>query len=1038
MKKIIYFLILLINSFVLGQQYPTIHPLQGGFTFTGEKLETYAIPFGTRASSCGFTFGNTYKYFSFKANFDMVFAFDLIAKKPDFRFIVWKLDKGKLPTAIFDKGGTIDADRAVEGNSNIKGLKEGDINSCESYSTNSPNGYVKAFEGSELLKKDETVVIAVYGGFDTELFDIKVNVAEERQINTFNNLCVGLSYTYNQIFDAIKTDSGLTDIKLYTNNVFNTEINSGTTFSTDTTIYAQVRDASGNLKYIYTIPLKFIPEHQFNFRSDITPIYTCIPYNVINNDFILSKIIPEGEDLRKYSIKSIDGRPRDNNSSYIIEFLRGEGEVEFQVVVSYNGTCVNDSEIVILKMIYSKPFIDNDIEDATCNDTYLTNFSIIYNKLGVDRAHFDLVVTLDGNNVNDGVSVPITSTLNYKIKIKSKSAATCESNEINFIVKKTSNADIKNYSISNICRSDLTKQVIQDAIDSIKNGSSIELRFFTQSGNQIEEVNLEEYMKRVLNGKIIVKAFASNNPGICDTTVELSFNLSQSSFSKVENIETLKSSCSEVGLGYTFSKSEIENYLKTKLNRTDIIFSGINDTSLADNQSGSIRFKVQVNGEACWSEEMILPLQVLTKPNVSEASKELQADCNNLITIDEATLKELFGANSTTDFNYQIQHINSTPLTFDGSGKAFVKVIFKNKLDENCFVEKIITINKSQELVVDTALLESFTKSNEIIYCEDNSNTAKNQIQVILDYIKTQYPNLVAQSTVDEIYSKFNSNKGEVEVIFNDPSFCGNAIVKIYYQKNNLPTISVPENGAVCSGELFVLDFTSQPNYSNYNYSVEKNDGSIIAGIDKFELNVGTYKITIEDRTTNCSIVKTLVIANSELPTIEKITINQGNITIIAKGNGSLEYALFDDKGNIIVNWQAKNTLDVPVGNINNNFTVKVRLNNCGTTEVSDLVYLDLPNFVSPNGDGKNDLWQPMKKNGQATDTKNSYKLIIFDRFGKQILTQEGINIIKWDGTHLGKPVADGTYWYLLEFSKESSILNVQYSGSILVKRKVN
>ena len=37
-----------------------------------------------------------------------------------------------------------------------------------------------------------------------------------------------------------------------------------------------------------------------------------------------------------------------------------------------------------------------------------------------------------------------------------------------------------------------------------------------------------------------------------------------------------------------------------------------------------------------------------------------------------------------------------------------------------------------------------------------------------------------------------------------------------------------------------------------------------------------------------------------------------------------------------------------------------------------------------------------------------------------------------------GKPVADGTYWYLLEFSKQSDDLQVLYSGSILVKRKIN
>ena len=39
---------------------------------------------------------------------------------------------------------------------------------------------------------------------------------------------------------------------------------------------------------------------------------------------------------------------------------------------------------------------------------------------------------------------------------------------------------------------------------------------------------------------------------------------------------------------------------------------------------------------------------------------------------------------------------------------------------------------------------------------------------------------------------------------------------------------------------------------------------------------------------------------------------------------------------------------------------------------------------------------------------------------------------------HLGKPVADGTYWYLLEPIGESGVLQVKYTGSIVVKRKIN
>lgn len=1036
MKKIIYFLLLLINSVAFAQQ-PTIHPLEGGFTFENLTLDAYTSNenFNPVPTDCAFSTTYTYKFFSFKANFDMVFAFDLIARSSEFKFLVWKLDKNKQPTDVFvGRNSTIKADRSVQGTTNIKGMKEGVSISCESIFNTNATGYVKAFEDDQLLKNGETVIIGVYGGSNTDTFNIEVNVAEERTISSFDNLCEGQSYTYNQVLEAIKTDSGFDNIKLFTNNTFSNEISTATDFSTTTTVYAQVKDAAGNLKYIYTVPLKFIPEHQFSFKTSIPTEFACTnSYIIPDENTLLSKLFVTV--LAEYKISSITIDGNSYNVGDSVPLNTGE-EKFIKIKVRYNGDCPVDSNEITIPLKQGSPILSNNISAATCDNTYQLLYTEVYSKLGEDASQYDLEITLNGNPVANQTTSVITTSLTYKVKIKSKSSG-CISNEVDFVVTKTSPATIENGSINGICLDDFSQLEIDNAISTIQNGNSYQLRFFQENGTELVSSSLFNYIKNNKTGKIIVKALSSDNSGICDTTKELSFNLNQSSFTKVENIETFKSSCSEVGLGYTFTKSEIESYLKVKLNRNDIIFSGINDVVLADNQSGIVRFKVQVNGELCWSEEMQLALQVITKPNLPTASKELLANCDNLVTINENTLKELFGSNSTVDYNYEILY-NSTPLTFDTNGKMQVKVLFKNKLEESCSVEKTIIINRTESLDVDVALLDNYTKTNEIVYCENNIQGAKNQIQAILDYIKSQYPTLVSGSNSDQIFTQFNSANGFVEVTFTDPNYCGSALIKFYYQKNSLPTIVVPENGTVCSGELFMLDFTSQTNYSNYNYTVENNNGTKISGIDKFELNIGTYKITIEDKLTNCSVVKTLIVGNSELPTIDKITINQGNIIVVAKGNGSIDYALFDDKGNIIVNWQSNNTLIVPTGNINNNYTVKVRLNSCGVTEVTDLVYLDLPNFVSPNGDGKNDVWQPMMKNGQAADTKNSYKLLIFDRFGKQILIQEGVNVIKWDGTHLGKPVADGTYWYLLEFSKESNILNVKYSGSILVKRKVN
>ena len=1029
----------MISSLVWGQiVYPTIHPLQGGFTFEGEKLDHYTQVFGaTTPTGCNFQFSNDYKYYSFKAGFDMVFAFDLISTKPDFNFIVWKLSTDKQPTAIFDRGGTIYADRSVYDKVKlVKGMGETETDKCE-YSNG--NGYVNAFQGSEILKKNETIVIAIYGLNSTDTFDIKINVAEERKIETFNNLCSGQSYTYNQIYDAVKTDSSLTDIKLYTDSTFNTVIPAGTTFNSDTTIYAQVRNASGDLKYIYTIPLKFIPEHVFNFKPTFDTEYECTnTYTIPTKDYLLNKLF--GSVNPDYSITSISV----DGIAYAIGNtvpLTNNQTTAIKIKVHYNGTCPIDSEEKSIPLNQGTPILNANISDVTCDTSYRVSFDQIYQKLGKDKNVYDLIVTLNGSTILDGSIQPITTTLTYKVKVKTKGAGSCESNEVDFVVTKTSPANVTNAEIKNICLDDFSQVDVNNAITTIQNGNLYQLKYYQTNGTSIAFADLFTYIRTTKQGKIIVKALALENTAICDTEVELTFNLGVSSFVKVDNIPTLNSTCAEVGTGYIFTKTEIETYLKSKLGRADITFEGIVDETLTDNASKTIRFKVKLNSESCWSEEMDLKLQVITKPNVADASRELQADCDNLIIINESILKDIFGVNSTTIYDYEILHNNSTPLIFDTSGKTEISVIFRNKLEATCFIEKTIVINKKPTLITPPNL-NADIEARKIVYCEDNIDAAKTQIQSILNYIKTQYPTLISISTVDQIFARFNSDDGFIDVVFEDPNFCGTESIKFYYKKNSLPEFNIPIKEEICSDTNYSLDLEKLANekglnVTDYNFNVA---GASVTQISTYvyELGVGNYTITINDINSGCPKTFMLEIKASAIPGLEKITVNEKSIIVTAKGSGKLEYALFDEAGNIVVAWQTNNELIIPEIIANNNFTVKVRLNNCGVVTYTNIIYLALPSFISPNNDGKNDFWQAMTKNGKVNDTTNSYRLIIFDRYGKQFLNKEGIDIIKWDGMHLGKPVADGTYWYLLEPIGESGVLQVKYTGSIVVKRKIN
>jgi gliding motility-associated-like protein len=70
---------------------------------------------------------------------------------------------------------------------------------------------------------------------------------------------------------------------------------------------------------------------------------------------------------------------------------------------------------------------------------------------------------------------------------------------------------------------------------------------------------------------------------------------------------------------------------------------------------------------------------------------------------------------------------------------------------------------------------------------------------------------------------------------------------------------------------------------------------------------------------------------------------------------------------------------------------------------------ISIPNAFSPNGDGLNDKFGAITAGHPA-----SYKLIIFDRWGKKIFTSFNVND-QWDGTINGKKADLDVYYFLLE-----------------------
>ena len=75
----------------------------------------------------------------------------------------------------------------------------------------------------------------------------------------------------------------------------------------------------------------------------------------------------------------------------------------------------------------------------------------------------------------------------------------------------------------------------------------------------------------------------------------------------------------------------------------------------------------------------------------------------------------------------------------------------------------------------------------------------------------------------------------------------------------------------------------------------------------------------------------------------------------------------------------------------------------------------DFPNLFSPNDDGRSDVFEI----DGLVDFPN-FKLDIFDRWGSELYNYSkngSLSPIWWDGTHNGKPVVEGVYFYSIDYN---------------------
>ncbi|MDO5654501.1 MAG: T9SS type B sorting domain-containing protein, partial [Flavobacteriaceae bacterium] len=99
---------------------------------------------------------------------------------------------------------------------------------------------------------------------------------------------------------------------------------------------------------------------------------------------------------------------------------------------------------------------------------------------------------------------------------------------------------------------------------------------------------------------------------------------------------------------------------------------------------------------------------------------------------------------------------------------------------------------------------------------------------------------------------------------------------------------------------------------------------------------------------------------------------------------------------------------------------VTIEVTDCDVEEIS----LFIPNVITPNGDGLNDVWKI-----EGIENYPNATLQIYNRFNKLLYDGKGAENCIWDGFYLGRPLPSTDYWYILNLGN-----GVVKKGHITVK----
>jgi gliding motility-associated-like protein len=249
------------------------------------------------------------------------------------------------------------------------------------------------------------------------------------------------------------------------------------------------------------------------------------------------------------------------------------------------------------------------------------------------------------------------------------------------------------------------------------------------------------------------------------------------------------------------------------------------------------------------------------------------------------------------------------------------------------------------------------------------------------------------------------------------------AIVKVVVHTSP-PSKIVSNKGtfALCTGDS--LKLMAEAGAYNYLWN------STFTTKDITVKTPGTYGLVITDQITACVASDSVTVQSFSAPLLDAgadTSLSLGNYTTLHPSSSKpiTSWTWFPGTG--LSNSMIQNPVAAPVVTTTYNLVV-IDVNGCMAVDSVIITVLNdfnviISNMMTPNGDGYNDTWII-----QNIENYPHTKVTVVTRQGQEVYTSDSYNN-KWDGTQDGNKLADGTYYYIVQFEGSTKV----YKGAITI-----